>query len=164
MMCDFSRFLFLLALALPFDAHVQEPKLTIRNGDQAVTLSIADLSEMPLSRLSTDGPEAAEYEGVTLVELLKRVGVTFGQTFRGPRLATYLLATARDGYRVVIALPEIDPDFSRHPGALVAIRQNGKPLAPRDGPLQVILPGDTRHARWMRGLASLTVRAAPEVK
>jgi len=165
MMRDLRRFLWVLALALPTQAaSAQNQTLTVRNGDQVVTLSMADLAAMPASRVASDDAGKGEYEGVALADLLARAGVTFGQTLRGLRLATYLTATGADGYRVVIALPEIDPDFTRHPGALVAVRQNGKSLSPRDGPLQLVLPGDKRHARWVRTLTSLEVLAAPASK
>jgi hypothetical protein len=162
MVRDFSRFALVLILALAASpAAAQNHTLTVRNGDQAIRLSMTDLAALPASRLTPDDPDKREYEGVALVDLLSRAGVTFGQTLRGPRLATYLVATGADGYRVVIALPEIDPDFTRHPGALVALRQNGKSLSPRDGPLQLVLPADKRHARWVRTLTSLEIIAAP---
>lgn len=164
MIVDFRR-LPILAVTLLVLAPLaaQGQTLAIRNGDRAVTLSMAEMSAMPAARFQTDDGEKVAYEGVPLAELLKRVDVTFGQAFRGPRLATYLLAGGADGYRVVIALPEVDSDFSRHPPAIVALRRDGKPLSERDGPLQLILPGDKRHARWVRGLTSLSVHVAAQV-
>ena len=56
----------------------------------------------------------------------------------------------------VVALVEIDPGFSRRT-ALVADRRNGRLLDETEGPLRVIIPDEQRHARWIRGLASITV-------
>ena len=160
-----SRRLLLCVLAaltiVPAAAHAQA--LALRNGERTVTVSMTDLAAMPVVKFQTDDEEKLAYEGVSLVDLLQRVDVTFGQTMRGPRLATYLVAGGADGYRVVIALPELDGDFSRNPAALVALRRNGQPLSARDGPLQLVLPGDKRHARWVRGLTSLSVHIAPQV-
>ena len=36
----------------------------------------------------------------------------FGEAIRGDGLANYVLAGAADGYRVVFALPEMDPAFT----------------------------------------------------
>jgi len=44
----------------------------------------------------------------------------------GKRLASCLLVAA-DGYRAVIALPEIDPAFTNKP-ILLAFLRDGKPL------------------------------------
>jgi len=164
MLLDFNRFCWLPLVMLATVSAAQDRALTIRSGEHTVILAPAELAGMPVSKLTIDEGEKHEFEGVALVELLKRAGVTFGQTLRGPRLATYLVATGADGYRVVIALPEIDPEFCRHPGALVALEQDGQRLSARDGPLQLVLPGDKRHARWVRGLISLEVLTAPGAK
>jgi hypothetical protein len=164
MMLDSIRFVAVLLLALPAAASALDDTLTIQTAEKLATLTMADLAAMPVSKLTVDEEKPREFEGVELVELLKRAGVTFGQSLRGPRLATYLVATGADGYRVIVALPEIDPDFTRHPGALVAVRENGQPLSARDGPLQLILPADKRHARWVRSLVSVQIVAAPQVK
>ena len=162
MVREFSRFVLVAMLVLETrGAAAQGPALAVRNGDQVTAFTITELGALPASRLTAGEGDRGEYEGVAVVDLLSRAGVTFGQTLRGPRLASYLLATGADGYRVVIALPEIDPDFTRHPGALVALRQNGKSLSSRDGPLQLVLPTDKRHARWVRTLTSLEVLSVP---
>jgi DMSO/TMAO reductase YedYZ molybdopterin-dependent catalytic subunit len=98
----------------------------------------------------------ADFEGVPLVELLKSSGVKFGQDLRGPALATYLVVEAADGYRAVFALPELDPAFSDRV-ILLADRRDGKPLAAKEGPLRVVVPGEKRHARWVRQVTALKV-------
>lgn len=55
-----------------------------------------------------------------------------------------LVAVGADGYRAVYAIPEIDPSFTDRV-ILVAFRADGKPLADGAGPLQMIVPDDTRH-------------------
>jgi DMSO/TMAO reductase YedYZ molybdopterin-dependent catalytic subunit len=100
-----------------------------------------------------EGKEA-EFQGVPLVELLKASGVKFGQDLRGPALATYLVVEAADGYRAVFALPELDPAFSDRV-ILLADRRDGKPLAGKEGPLRVIVPGEKRHSRWVRQVVAL---------
>jgi DMSO/TMAO reductase YedYZ molybdopterin-dependent catalytic subunit len=102
-----------------------------------------------------DGKEA-EFEGVPLVEVLKTSGVKFGQDLRGPALASYLVVEAADAYRAVFALPELDPAFTDRV-ILLADRRDGKPLGGSAGPLRVIVPGEKRHARWVRQVIGLRV-------
>jgi len=105
-----------------------------------------------------DGNEA-EYEGVAVVDLLKSAGVKFGQDLRGPALATYLVVEAADGYRAVFALPELDPAFTDRV-VLIADRREKKPLDDKHGPLQIIVPGEKRHARWVRQVVALKLGKA----
>ena len=96
MVREFSRFILMCILALPaHHAGAQNHTLTVRNGDRVATLSVADIAALPPARLTAD--DKGEYEGVAVIDLLTRAGVTFGQTLRGPRLATYLVATGADG-------------------------------------------------------------------
>jgi len=89
-----------------------------------------DLATLPRREIRArdrDGTEAA-FAGVALVDLLRLAGVPLGQELRGQHLATYLLIEAADGYRVVFALPELDPAFTDRE-VLLADRRNGQPLA-----------------------------------
>jgi hypothetical protein len=74
----------------------------------------------------------------------------------GKPMASYLLATARDGYAVVFALPEIDAVFM---GAwvLIANKRNGGPLPGPQQPLQMIAPEDKLHARSVYSLAKIEI-------
>jgi DMSO/TMAO reductase YedYZ molybdopterin-dependent catalytic subunit len=101
----------------------------------------------------------AEYEGVPLVEVLKEAGVKFGQDLRGPALASYLVVEATDGYKAVFALPELDPAFNDRM-ILLADRRDGKPLDAKHGPVQVIVPGEKKQARWVRMVVTLRIAKA----
>ena len=90
--------------------------------------------------------QSRTYEGVLLYDVLSRAGVPFGKAMTGKPMASYLLLTARDGYQVVFALPELDPQFA---GAkvLLADRVDGGPLPETEQPLRVIAPQDKMQAR-----------------
>ena len=121
-----------------------------------------DLATLPRREIRArdrDGTEAA-FAGVALVDLLRLAGVPLGQELRGQHLATYLLIEAADGYRVVFALPELDPAFTDRE-VLLADRRDGQPLAAAEGPLHLVVPGEKRHARWVRQVLSCTIRRAP---
>ena len=69
-----------------------------------LVLTVADLKKMPRKTLSVVNPhdkKTETYEGVLLEELLKRAGVPHREQLRGPSMATYVIAEAQDGYRVV---------------------------------------------------------------
>lgn len=101
-----------------------------------------------------------ECEGVPLSALLRANGALPAEPLRGEQLSRYVLVTARDGYRVVYSLAELDPSLSQQ-RVLLVDRCHGKPLDTHDGPLRLIAPGDVRPARWLRQVKSITVIAAP---
>jgi len=100
------------------------------------------------------------YEGVPLEALLREAGVPQGEKLRGAAMTTYIVAEATDGYRVIFALPELDPSF-QDSGVLVVYAADGEPLGPKDGPLRLVAPHDKRPARWIRMLTSIRVVTIP---
>jgi DMSO/TMAO reductase YedYZ molybdopterin-dependent catalytic subunit len=129
--------------------------------EQPLTLHATDLTMLPRQTLQVRDHEGREsvFEGVALVELLQRAGVPLGKDLRGDRMVTYVLVGAADGYRVVFALPEIDPAFSDRL-ILLADRRDQQPLSAQEGPLRLVVPGEKRQARWVRQVTSVTVRRA----
>ena len=77
---------------------------------QPLTIKPADLKAMPrtIVTVSEEGREV-KYEGVLVGELLKRAGAPVGRDLSGKAVATYVRATAKDGYQVVFSLAELDP-------------------------------------------------------
>jgi hypothetical protein len=71
-----------------------------------LTLKPADLKALPRTTLTVhqDDGTTVTYEGVLVAELLKRAGAPLGRDLTGLALATYVLASASDGYRVVYSL------------------------------------------------------------
>jgi hypothetical protein len=159
----------LCVLLLTFSAFAADPVLRIdgvgRDGVSRPPLQISldDLKAMPRTTLQAkthDGKDHS-FEGVALAELLHRAGLPQGDDVRGPALARYLLVTAHDGYRAVFSLPELDPAFA-DTRALVADHMDGQLLAPRDGPLRLVLPAEKREARWVRMVEHIELLAAPD--
>ena len=75
---------------------------------------------------------------------------------KGKRLASCLLVEAADGYRVVIALPEIDEAFTDKQ-FLLALLKDGKPLDDKQGPYRIVIPEEKRMARWVRQVTALKI-------
>jgi hypothetical protein len=57
---------------------------------------------------------------------------------------------------VLFSLTEFDPNFTDRV-IILADRRDGKPLDSHEGPLRFVVPGDKRHARWIRGVTTLEV-------
>lgn len=130
-------------------------------GLREIKIDRDELAAMPrrVVKVKDHDGEMSSFEGVMVGDLLKKAGFTFGQHFRGPRMADYLIAQAADGYRVVFALPELDTEFSERI-VIVADRCDGKPLSERDGPFRMVVSDEKKHARWVRQTTSLTVATA----
>lgn len=124
---------------------------------QAVTFKVEELRTLPRTTVTTDGDSGpVRYEGVLVGELLKRAGAPLGADLRGDAVASYVTFTARDGYRAVFSLAELDPDFTSSQ-VIVADTVDGKPLFGFQGPLRIVAPGDTRGSRSLRMLERIDV-------
>lgn len=145
-------------------ARAQAPATLRIGGDVPRPLELSERDLRAMSHVSvraTDhGKAPAVYEGVPLVALLERAGVTFGAQLRGPRLATYVVVDAVDGYRVTFAVAELDSAFSGKQ-VLVVDRKDGAPLSAEEGPLRLVVPDEKRPARWARQVVGVRVLSAP---
>ena len=152
----------LIAVAAAASAQTRPARLTviITNGSPRA-FSETEFRSMPRTTvaLEEDG-RPVTYEGVLVADVLTRAGASMGAALRGEALASYVVATASDGYRVVFSLGELDPSLARS-RVLVADTVDGKPLFAYQGPFRLVVPGDTRGARSVRMLQQLEVIRIP---
>jgi hypothetical protein len=152
--------LFSALLALVFsNAVLQCQQLAVQNDSgKPVLMNRADLEALPHVKVTaaehSSGP--VNFEGVTLKSVLEKAGVTFGESMKGKRISSCLVVEAADGYRAVIALPELDPAFSDKQIFLVFLR-DGKPLGDKEGPYRIVIPDEKRTARWVRQVTTLKI-------
>lgn len=126
-----SAFLFALLLQVP-PALCQQLAVQGDTGKE-VNLSRAEIEALPRVEVrAQERGESVKFEGIALNSVLEKAGVEFGDSLRGARFAEYLLVEAADGYRVVFALPELDPAFTDKRIVLAASR-NGNPLDNKEG-------------------------------
>ena len=119
------------------------------------SISPENFSQLPqLSAKVTSHDADAKFARASLVDLLQKSGVKFGKDLRGRRAATVAILEATDGYRVAVALLEIDPDTTDKV-ALVSDQRDGNPLGDKDGPYRLILPSEKREVRWIRNLRTI---------
>jgi len=137
----------------------QTNALTVINETGKTTsISAEDFAKLPRQTVKVKDRSGTlvTYEGVSLAEILRAAGVTLGKDLKGPLLANGLVVEATDGYRVVFALPEIDPAMTDNV-VLVADRKDGKPLKAKEGPYRLVVPHEKRQARWVRQAIKLSV-------
>ncbi len=147
-------------VAVPLEAQAPPPAVLAVQGDIAAPLSLTadDLAKLPRETVSVPAPDGTKivYEGVTLLEVLRKAGAPLGKQLRGKALASYVLAKASDGYQVVFTLGEVDPQFGAE-SILVADKRDGKPLPDKQGPFRLVCPNDHEGARSVRMLETLEI-------
>ena len=135
------RFVFTLTLALIlYAAPARAQQLTVQNeAGKTSVLARADIEALPhvkVTALLSNAP--ATFDAVALSVILEKEGIGFGDTLKGKRLASCLLVEAADGYRAVIALPEIDPAFTDKQ-IVLAYLKDGRPLDEKEGPYRIVV-------------------------
>jgi hypothetical protein len=152
-------FLFRLVCLLSLTAaSAFSQQITVQKDQSSqVVLSAADIAALAHTIVKVNGPDGtASFSGVPMVKILEKAGITFGESLRGKRLASCLLVEAADGYRVVIALPELDPGFTDKQLLLVDERET-HPLDDKEGPYRIVIPDEKRMARWVRQVKTLKI-------
>jgi hypothetical protein len=127
-----------------------------------IVLSQSQLAGLPRRSVTVteDAGQAATYSGVDLGALLAKNGAPHGEALHGPAVADYVVVQARDGYRAVFTLVELDPRFTDKV-VLLADQRDGAPLGSDLGPFRIIVPDEKHHARWVRNATDITVRTTP---
>jgi len=157
----FNALCLVVVLSSPLVTHSQSVHETLTVEGEVRTplkLSIRDLKKFaPIETTARDkeGVEHA-FKGVRMFDVLDSAGVTLGKELRGENLAKYILVKALDGYEVIFALPEIDPEFTDQT-ILLAYEVDGKLLPKGEGPFRLIVPEDKKHARWIREISAIKV-------
>lgn len=129
----------------------------------AATLDAATLAGWPRAKASAGAHDDAPsvWEGVALIDVLRKSGAPVDQQLRGGALASVVRVTAGDGYQVVFSLAELDAAFGNAAVVLVDTR-DGKPLSAADGPFRLVVPADKRAGRWLRNVVRIEVLSMRE--
>jgi len=138
------------------------PILTVQGiSGTSKVLSIADLASLPQQIVkTTDHGTAVTFQGVRLADVLSKVALPAGEKFHSTAASYYLMVEAMDGYRAAFAWAELDPTFMDK-AVFVVTSRDGKPLPAKDGPFQLVAPGEKRNARWVRQVKLLRVEPLP---
>lgn len=126
-----------------------------------VPLDPAVLSQLPREPVTaTAHGTTLRCDGIDLATLLRIADAMPDEPLKGSQLTRYVQIDARDGYRALFALAELDPTLGDRKAYLVD-RCDGLPLPADDGPLRLVVPGEARPARWVRQVKAITVIVSP---
>jgi hypothetical protein len=127
-----------------------------------VTLNAPLLAGLPRITLSAtdEGGHTDTYAGVSLRDLLTKLGAPAGTAIRGKAMLAYIIVGATDNYHVLFTLPELDPSYTDHI-VLIADTRNGTAIGPESGPYRLIVPFEKRQARWVKNATDITLTNAP---
>lgn len=134
------------------------PSFTVSGAvGKRASFDLAALQALPTVTLTVG---ANTYTGVSLWTLLNdsAVGLQPDTHVRNPVLSMYALVSGSDGYRAVVSLGEIAPEFGNRT-ALLALRMNGAPLG-RNGVARLVVEGDLKPGRSVARVAAIEVIAA----
>lgn len=98
----------------------------------------------------------ATFEGVALHEVLRLAKPRLTDKCCSNVVNTVVVIRAADNYQAVFSLPELDPKFTAKQ-VLLADCRDGHPLGPQQGPLQLVVPDEKVHARWVRRVTVIEV-------
>jgi DMSO/TMAO reductase YedYZ molybdopterin-dependent catalytic subunit len=116
---------------------------------------LAGLKRQTVTARAHDNRES-KYEGVLLHDVLHKAALPAGKDLRGKAVSLYLIVEAADGYKALFALAELDPAYNDRT-ILLADHRDGQPLTAREGPYQIVVPGEKRHSRWVRQVVGLRI-------
>ena len=122
-----------------------------------LTLTPAALAAEPQTSLHVEfntehGPQSADFAGVPLWSVLQQAGLVAGSA-KGGKLRHGILVVGTDGYGALLSEGELDPDFAGRQ-VILALTQNGQPI--KDG-IRLVVPGDKKGGRSVRGVATIEV-------
>ena len=124
---------------------------------QPLTLTPETLAAMSRARVTrTANGVDTVYEGVWISTLIKTAGIPLSPELHGKVLASYILASAEDGYQALFAIGEFEPSLGNN-DVLLADTVDGKPASGKNGRFCLVAAKEKRAARSIRMLKSLEV-------
>jgi len=140
----------------------KEPQVKI-SGEVATPYALklsdfAGFERTEVTRKDRDGKDH-QYSGIMLYQLLTKAGTTLGKDLRGENLTKYAFIEASDGYQVVFALAELDPEFTDRK-IILADKMDGKVLPAADGPFRIIVQDEKKPARCMKQVTEIKIEFA----
>lgn len=146
-----------LLLAVATQAWGAENALRLRYGDKKVELSLADFAKLKSTEIEASDQEGPHhFRGVALHDLLRLVDAPPGERLRRPTMCLVVRVKGADGMVCAFALAEFEEGFTDRT-IILASHEDGAPLSSEIGPWRVIVPKDTRVARWVRQVVSIEV-------
>jgi hypothetical protein len=125
------------------------------NATASGSYNLAALQALPSKTVTAGatGSATTTYTGAGLYNFLSPTSNNVNQI---------VIAVGSDGYEVVLALGELDPNDGGNPNDLLAYADSNNSAFPGDAVARLVTPGDSHAGRWNSNLVSLDVQAVPE--
>jgi hypothetical protein len=91
---------------------------------------------------------------VPLWTLIQAAGPRVNPQIKHHLLQFVVTVRGQDGYTADFTLGELSPDFGDRP-VWVALDEDGRPLMGDGGPVQLLVPGDKKPARWVHAVRAV---------
>ena len=151
-----SFFLFLLISGTAF---AQSLNVTYDGKTTAVDLSTFKRDTTIKSIDPHDKSEHA-YSCVPMKSILAAANVPMAEALHGKALSLVVVASAKDNYRAVFSLAELNEGMAVHPTlAYVCDSDNGKPFGEKEAPLKLLVTTDKHPSRSVRMLTGLEIKS-----
>lgn len=144
-----------LAETFQVDGLVAQPRSFTRD-------DLASMStwSMPVVFVAGQQVQSGTFTGPSLLQVIQAAGgPVFDASRNNDLLRRFIVASGADGYAVVLAWGEIDPEFAAEP-VLVAFERDGQPLGEGQGMARLVVPGDKRGGRHVNRLTHIELRDA----
>ncbi len=131
---------------------------TVKNSGPLTVAELQALRNDIIDVISTAGGESQNHTfvGTSLLGVLDHVGIDVPEGAKNPLLSHYIVVAAKDSYQVIISGGELDLAFG-NTEMYLAWEQDGAALARDDGPIRLVVPGDTKGGRYISGIVSIEV-------
>lgn len=132
---------------------------------KTINLTLTDLANMPMTTVHVHNAHSNQdetYAGPLLSEVLAKIGLTSSRETQSLILHSTIVATGTDQYFVLYSGAEVQPSFSKSQ-VIVAVMKSGLPDT-NGGLIQLINTSDAKPARWVHGLASISVMSLAATK
>jgi DMSO/TMAO reductase YedYZ molybdopterin-dependent catalytic subunit len=113
--------------------------------------------KMTASFISGQGQRTATYVGPLLWDVLEQAKA-IDPAVHQSQVSHFVVLTGRDGYRAVLALAELAPEFEGKQ-IILAQQMDGNPLGNEH--LRVVVPADKRGGRSVRDIVRIEVKNLP---
>jgi DMSO/TMAO reductase YedYZ molybdopterin-dependent catalytic subunit len=109
----------------------------------------------------TENGQQVTYSGVPLrVVLNQKLSASPSMAALRALADRVLVISAPDGYQAAVSAAAVamDPKGERY---LLALERDGKPLGDEQGPVKLIVPGDSERVRWVRNVSAVDLIQMP---
>jgi hypothetical protein len=134
------------------------PVVTVKGpGGESAVATAAGLRDMHRTSVTVAWGGGHTYTGAMVTDLLAEIGAPSEVRLHGPALDQVVIVKGRDGFIAVLAIAETAMSFKGQP-VILADEEDGKPLNDKEGPYRLVIGGEAKPPRSVRGVVEIELR------